>query len=172
MRLHKYDPLAVRRDLWKTVAHSILRRTGDRLRRATLAAVKRNAIEVVLDRHLGGIVCVCSHLSIGRVRVFGRRAHKYQVLAVGTPHGACLHQFRIVSAWQRLQLFCFAVIPGQDSARRVEDLQEPVIEEVGHVVEIRALRSRRLDRGHHMPAVRRNLRHESQSQLRIHFAAE
>ena len=109
---------------------------SNRLGLAAPAVIEGNAVKVVLDRNLGGIVGVCGHLAVRGVGFASLRANKDQVLAVGTPHGAGLHKTRIVGARQRLQLLCHAVIPDQNSPRGIEDLQKAVILEVGHVVKL------------------------------------
>ena len=134
--------------------------------------IEGNTVKIVLNRNLRGVVGVGGQLTVGAEWLPGLGAGKDQVLAVRTPDGASLHKTGIVGAGQRLELFGLAVIPGQNSARRIEDLQEAVVLEVGHVVERRALASRRPDSGDYIAAIGRDLGHEADADRTTRFRGE
>ena len=123
--------------------------------------IEGNTVKIVLNRNLRGVVGVGGQLAVGAEWLPGLGAGKDKVLAVRAPDGAGLHKMWIVGAGQRLKLLGLAVIPGQDAARRIEDLQEAIVLEVGHVVERRAFASRRPDGGDHIAAIGRDLGHEA-----------
>src|SRR5262249_53496717 len=137
----------------KTVAHAVTGSASDGSGLAAFTPVERNAVKVVLNLHLSGIVGKRRHLAAGRIWILGRGAREDQILSVGTPDRAGLHITRIVGAGQRMNLAGVAVIPGQNSARGIENLQKAIVLEVGHVEKLAHAATWRLDGGDHVPAV-------------------
>ena len=108
----------------------------NRFRPSALASVEGNPIEVVLDRRLVRIVRVsCRRRALG-ICVLRFRSGEHQILPVRTPHGIRLHVTRIVRARQMLHFARGPVVPHQYAARRIKDLQKPVILEIGDVIEL------------------------------------
>ena len=138
--LHEDDPASVRRDLREAVAHAVAGGAGDGFGLAAFAVVEGDAVEIVLDRDFRGVVGVGGHFAVGRVRILRLGAREHQVLAVGAPDGVGLHVARVVGAGQRLELARVAVVPDQDAARGIKDLEEAVVREIGDVVELRCSR--------------------------------
>ena len=173
--LHVDDPAPVGRHLGKRVAHAVVRRAGDRLRHAALSVVERNAIEVVLDLQFVGVAGEFRQRHARRIGVGGCGARKHQVLAVGAPDRAHLHEPRVGCAGQRLQHAGLAAVPGQDAARGIEHLEEAVVLEIGHVIIARRVGTGgghgvRVDGGDHVLAVGRDLRHETDAHPPLQLA--
>src|ERR1700694_3360564 len=99
---NKDEPFAVRRDLGKVVAHAVVRGSGDGFGRAAFAVVKGDAIEVVLNLRLIGVVGAESGgLSLG-ARIAGFSTREDDEFSVGAPHAISLHILWIVGSGQRL----------------------------------------------------------------------
>ena len=128
--LHKDDPATIRRHFGKRIAHAVLRRTGNGLRRPPFASVERNPVKIVLNLSLVGIISVSGHLHTGRVRIDCFRPGKDYIFPVGTPDAVGLHKLRIVCARQWVALAGGAVIPCQNSPRRIEHLKKAIVFEV------------------------------------------
>ncbi len=126
---------------------------GDGLGLAAFAVVEGDAVQIVLNRDFGGVVGVGGHLAVGRVWIFRLRAREHQVFAVGAPDGVGLHVARVVGAGQRLKFAGVAVVPDQDAARGIKDLEEAVVLEIGDVVELTALGAGWFDGGDHAAAI-------------------
>ena len=71
--------------------------------------------------------------------ILGLGAPEYQVLAVGTPERAQLYVARVRGARQRLQPAARPVVPGQDAAGWIKDLEEAVVFEVRDIIAVRHL---------------------------------
>ena len=61
-------------------------------------------------------------------------AGENEILAIGTPHRAHLHEARVVGSGERLKHARGLAVPAQNSARGIKDLQKAVILEIGHVI--------------------------------------
>src|ERR1039458_1605248 len=90
------DPISpsVRRDLGKVVAHSILRRSHNRLRAAPLAAIEWDPVEIVLNLRFVRIIRVERWPLSFDPRIFRTRSSKENVFAVRTPDSIRLHKLR------------------------------------------------------------------------------
>ena len=135
--LHVDDPAAVGRNLGKAVAHAVVGSAGDGLGLAAAAGVEGDAVEVVLDRDFVRIAGVGGGRVARRSWRRGPAARaKTRCLPSGAPDRVGLHVARVVGAGQGFHLPGGAVVPGQDAARGVEDLEEAVILEVRDVVQL------------------------------------
>ena len=119
------------------------------------------------------------HGDAGRKRIARHGPAVDEVLSIGRPEGAGLHKLRIVGAGQRPHLLFDLVVPGQDAARGIKDLDkvdvavidaEEAIDdsgrEPGRFFLMGVLQLRRTDGCDYIPAVWRNLRHETEP---LHF---
>ena len=136
MALDKDDPAAVRRYFREVVAHAVVRGSGNRLGGATPAVVEGNTVEVVLNGSLVRIVGAERFLLAYGIGIHCLCARKDDVFAVGAPHAVGLHVAGIVGARERLACACGPAVPLQNPSRRIEDLEKPVILEVGDVIRI------------------------------------
>ena len=85
-RLHKNNPLSVRRDLGEAVAHPVPRCAFNPFRIAPFPIIERDAVKVVLNLHFQRIIGVGGHLSVFSEWVFRLGPRKHEVFAVRAPH--------------------------------------------------------------------------------------
>ena len=168
--LNEHDPAAVWGHLGKVVAHSIPGSPNDRHRFAASALVKGNAVQVVLDLRFPGIIGIFGLLSAFWIGIASNSPAKDQILPVRRPKRAGLYEPRIVRTRKRPQLLFLPVVPGEDAPSRVKNLVEAQVvivraekairepwRKAGVFVLVCVTQGGRPDRGHNVPAVRRNL---------------
>ena len=163
--LHKDNPAPVRRDLGEVVAHPVLRSAHDGLGHPALAVIERNAVKIVLDLRLVGIVGVerPSGLPRGWGPCLGPRKH--DVLPVGAPYSVRLHIAGIVGAGKWLALPGGAAVPLQDAACWIKDLKKAIVLEVGDVIAVRNIEGWAGKGADDEAAVGRDLGHEADARL-------
>ena len=163
--MHKYDPASIGRDLREGIAHPIAGGAHDRLRLSTFSLIEWNAIQVELNLRLFRVASILRKLGTIRIRILRLRSRKDEVLAIRAPYRVGVHVVRIVGAGQVLQMRRITLVPGQNAAGCVENLQEPIVFEIGDIeipheifrilaaLIIGLIDPRVVDRGDHVPRI-------------------
>src|ERR1035441_5533794 len=144
-------------------------------RLAASAFVEGNAVKVILDLWFSGVVGVFGFFVTWRIGITSHGAAEDQILSVRRPERAGLHEPRVVCARKSSQLLFLPIIPSEDAAGRVKNLVEVQMvvvraekavgepwREASVLIQMSMFQIGRSDRGHHIPAVGRDLRHKAE----------
>src|SRR5208283_6107861 len=160
------DPAAIGGNLGEAIAPAVAGGAGDGLGAAAATVVERNAIEVVLDGGLVGIVGEGGERATGGVGGARLGAEEDDGLAVGAPDAAAVDETGVVGAGQGLELAGGLAIPGQDAAGGVKDLAEAEVLVAGVVNAVGGGAAEGVvafDGGEDVVAVGRNAAHEAEA---------